>query len=99
MICENSVDAHIGFKIRKAREERRWGEQAFAKKLNIPVCLLIELERGSKRLEPKLLFRILKLLSIDMRDLFSGLPLQGRCGSVRLSFVGDELGAHRPATG
>jgi len=44
-----------------------------------------------------LLFKALKTLSLDMKDLFVDLPLQKQRGNVRLSFDAKTISANRSA--
>lgn len=93
----NSLDAHVGCKICAAREAQSLTAENFAHALSIPVQELFKLESGTKRFNPILLFKALKALSLDMKDLFVDLPLQRECGNVRLSFDAKTVNANGSA--
>lgn len=93
----NPLDAHVGRKIHTARESQNLSAENFAHALNIPIRELFKLESGAKRFGPILLFKALKTLSLDMKDLFVDLPLQKQCGNVRLSFDAKTVNANRSA--
>jgi transcriptional regulator with XRE-family HTH domain len=93
----NSLDARVGRKVHAARESQNLSAEDFAHALNIPVRKLSKLESGAKRFNPILLFKALKTLSLDMKDLFVDLPLQKQCGNVRLSFDARTISANRSA--
>lgn len=93
----NSLDVHVGRKVHAARESQNLNAEDFARALNIPLHELSKLESGAKRFNPILLFKALKALSLDMKDLFVDLPLQKQCGNVRLSFDAKTISANRSA--
>ncbi len=68
----NSIDRHIGRRIRIRRQMLRMSPAEAAAKLGVPISVLAEYEGGLLRLDVRSLVRMASLLSVRMRFFYDG---------------------------
>lgn len=74
-------DIAVANRIRALRKLRGYTQQTFAKKLGVSLAVLGAVERGVRRLDPKLLLKVMAALELDEHALRQQeAPLQSRTG-------------------
>jgi len=71
----DSVDGHIGGRIRRRRKELGIDKFTFARKLGVTVTVVDRFETGERRVDPWTLFDISEALDICVVDFFDDLEL------------------------
>lgn len=69
----NSIDRHIGRRVRIRRQMLRMSSAEAAAKLGVPIAVLEEYETGVLRLDVRSLVRLAPILSVRMRYFYDGI--------------------------
>ena len=71
----NSIDRHIGRRIRIRRQMLRMSTAEAAAKLGVPQSVFGEYEEGLLRLDPRGLMRLMAVLGVRIRYFYDGIVL------------------------
>jgi transcriptional regulator with XRE-family HTH domain len=70
-VARNSVDAHIGARLRQRRVSEGWPAALIAKELNIDAKVWAGYERGDREVPGLVLFKASRLLRVYIGDFFT----------------------------
>ena len=71
----NSIDRHIGRRIRIRRQMLRMSAAEAAAKLGVPQAVLAEYEEGLLRLDARALMRLVAVLGVRIRYFYDGMSV------------------------
>jgi transcriptional regulator with XRE-family HTH domain len=71
----NSIDRHIGRRVRIRRQMLRMSAAEAAAKLGVPQAVFAEYEDGLLRLDPRALMRLRTVLGVRVRYFYDGITL------------------------
>ncbi|WP_294641189.1 helix-turn-helix transcriptional regulator [uncultured Aureimonas sp.] len=80
---ENSVNAHVGRRLRQARIARGISLQELARTIDVSYQQLSKFERGENRVSASALFRLSRALDVELRFFFEGLEPEAPSPSPR----------------
>nr|WP_298426537.1 helix-turn-helix transcriptional regulator [Rhodoblastus sp.] len=84
MITKNTIDQHVGARLRSLRENRGMTAESLATTIGIPASRLADLEEGRERIAANLMRPLARALGAVPADFFEGFSVTAR-GVVRLS--------------
>jgi predicted transcriptional regulator len=70
----NPVDAHIGSRMSKLREDRLIQLTELATRLNIKPTILADYEAGRARVPAAIMYHYCKVLEVEIKTVFEGMP-------------------------
>jgi transcriptional regulator with XRE-family HTH domain len=68
------IDAHVGERLRKMREERGLSQEALGQKVDVSFQQIQKYERGANRVGASRLFEFSQVLQVPVEEFFNGLP-------------------------
>jgi transcriptional regulator with XRE-family HTH domain len=71
------IDAHVGERLRKMREERGLSQEALGQKVDVSFQQIQKYERGANRVGASRLFEFSQVLQVPVESFFNGLPSEG----------------------
>jgi transcriptional regulator with XRE-family HTH domain len=72
------IDAHVGERLRKMREERGMSQEALGQRVDVSFQQIQKYERGANRVGASRLYEFSQVLQVPVETFFNGLPAEAK---------------------